>query len=160
VERIGNDLTAWLSSYTRVVIVGVGNPLRRDDGVGVEAVKRQKGRIANDAVLLIESESVPESFIEPIVEFNPSHILVIDAALIGLESGSMKLTDSSDLLGVTVSTHALPIQVFCTYLAQVTQSRIALLLIQPKNVDFGEEISTELEKAVARIADVLTGILI
>ena len=159
-ERIGNDLTAWLSGYTRVVIVGVGNPLRRDDGVGVEAIKRLRGRIVNDDVLLIESESVPESFIEPIVAFNPSHILVIDAALIGLESGSMKLTDSSDLLGVTVSTHALPIQVFCTYLAQVTQSRIALLLIQPKNVDFGEEISTELEKAVTRIADVLTGILI
>ena len=159
-ERIGTDVTAWLSGYTRVVIVGVGNPLRRDDGVGVEVVKRLRGKIAHDAVLLLESESVPESFIEPIVEFNPSHILVIDAALIGLESGSMKLTDSSDLLGVTVSTHALPIQVFCTYLAQVTRSRIALLLIRPKNVDFGEEISTELEKAVTRIADVLTGILI
>ena len=159
-ERIGNDLTAWLSGYTRVVIVGVGNPLRRDDGVGVEAIKRLRGRIVNDDVLLIESESVPESFIEPIVAFNPSHILVIDAALIGLESGSMKLTDSSDLLGVTVSTHALPIQVFCTYLAQVTQSRIALLLIQPKNVDFGEELSTELQKAVMRIVEVFASIFL
>jgi hydrogenase 3 maturation protease len=160
VERIGTDVTAWLSGYTRVVIVGVGNPLRRDDGVGVEAVKRLRGRIANDAVLLLESESVPESFIEPIVAFNPSHILIVDAALMGLESGSMKLTDTADVLGVTVSTHALPIQVFCIYLAQVTQSKIALLLIQPKNVNFGEELSTELEKAVTRIVEVFTGIFL
>lgn len=158
-ESIGNDVTAWLSGYKRVVIVGVGNPLRRDDGVGVEAVKRLKGKISNDAVLLIESESVPESFIEPIVKFNPSHILIIDAAIMGLESGSVKLTASLDLLGVAVSTHALPIQIFCTYLTQVTQSKIALLLIQPKNVDFGEELSTEVKRSVQRIVDVLTGIL-
>ncbi len=159
-ESIRTDVTVWLSGYTRVVIVGVGNPLRRDDGVGVEAVKRLRGKIVNDAILLIESESVPESFIEPIVAFNPSHILIIDAALMGLESGSMKLTDSSDLLGVTVSTHALPIHIFCTYLAQVTYAKIALLLIQPKNADFGEELSTEIEKAVTRIVDVFTSIFV
>lgn len=158
-ECIGNDLREWFSGFKRAVIVGVGNPLRQDDGVGVEVVKRLRGKISNDSVLLIESESVPESFIEPIVEFNPSHILIIDAALMGLESGSMKLTDSLDLLEVVVSTHALPIQIFCAYLTQVIESKIALLLIQPKYVDFGEELSIELKRSVQGIVDVLMGIL-
>ena len=118
-DIIRNDLTEWFTGFERAVIVGVGNPLRRDDGVGVEVVNRLKGKISNDKILLIESENVPESFIEPIVEFNPSHILIIDAALLGLESGSMKLTNSSEVSGVAISTHALPIQVFYSYLTIV-----------------------------------------
>lgn len=159
-DIIRNDLTEWFTGFERAVIVGVGNPLRRDDGVGVEVVNRLKGKISNDKILLIESENVPESFIEPIVEFNPSHILIIDAALIGLKSGSTKLTDSSLLSRVAVSTHALPIQIFCTYLTQVTGSKIGLLLIQPKNVDFGEGLSSELKRVVKRVIDVLTSILL
>lgn len=78
----------------RAVIIGIGNPLRRDDNVGVEIVKRLKGTITKDNILIIEGESVPENFIEPITEFNPSHILLIDAALMGLKPGQPRFIET------------------------------------------------------------------
>lgn len=152
-------MSEWFSSFERAVIIGIGNLLRCDDGVGVEVVRRLKKKFSKDTILLIESESVPEDFIEPIVEFNPSHILIIDAAFLGLEPGSMKLTNSSKISGVAISTHALPIQIFCGYLTNVTRARIALLLIQPKDVDFGEGLSPELRKTVEKVVNVLLSIL-
>jgi len=34
------DLRSWFSNAGKVVIVGVGNPIRKDDNVGVEVIKR------------------------------------------------------------------------------------------------------------------------
>jgi len=158
-ESLGDDLAKWLSNFRRAVIVGIGNPLRHDDGVGIEVVKELKGKALGDTILLIESESVPEDFVEPIVEFKPSHILIIDAALLGVEPGFAKLTSSSEISGIAISTHALPVQIFCSYLKKVTGAEVGLLLIQPENVDFGEGLSPELRRAVDKVVDVLLRIL-
>jgi hydrogenase 3 maturation protease len=160
VEAIENSLADWASDSERVVIVGIGHPLRRDDSVGVEVVKRLKGKVTNDHVLAVEGEHVPESFMKPITEFNPSHILLIDAALLGLEPGDLRFIKASEASGVAVSTHALPLQLFCSYLIQVTGAKIGLLLIQPENVDFGEGLSPPVEHAMKRVVDTLKRILL
>jgi hydrogenase 3 maturation protease len=159
-EITKNTLADWISDVERVVIVGIGNPLRRDDSVGVEVVKRLKDMITNDNILVIESEIVPESFMQPITEFNPSHILLIDAALLGLKPGQLRFIKASVVSGVAVSTHTLPLQIFCRYLIQVTGAKIGLLLIQPENVDFGEGLSPEVESAMKRVVKALKRILL
>lgn len=159
-ETIENTLADWFSDIDRVVIVGIGNPLRHDDSVGVEVVKRLKGKVTNDNILVIESENVPESFMKPITEFNPSHILLIDAALLGLEPGHLRFVKALEVSGVAVSTHALPLQIFCGYLTQVTGAKIGLLLIQPENVDFGEGLTPEVESAMKRVIMILKRILL
>lgn len=152
-------LAEWLINAGKVVIVGIGNPLRRDDAVGLDIIKKLVGKTPENKVLLIESESIPENYIEPIIEYEPSHILIIDAALLGLRAGSVRLTESYEISGGTVSTHTLPIQIFCNYLSKITEVKVALLLIQPENVDFGEGLSTKLERTVEEVAHFLTQIL-
>jgi hydrogenase 3 maturation protease len=160
VVTVENTLADWASDIERVVIVGIGNPLRRDDSVGVEVVKKLKDKVTDNNVLVIESENVPESFLKPITEFNPSHILLIDAALLGLEPGHLRFVKASEVSGVAVSTHALPLQIFCGYLIKVTGAKIGLLLIQPENVDFGEGLSPEVESAMKRVVKVLKRVLL
>jgi len=158
-NRMVDKLQNWFFGFNRVVIVGIGNPLRKDDFVGVKVVRALKNRVSQ-SVYLIECETVPESFMEPITGLNPSHILIIDAALLNLEAGSSKLVDPKDLkVRQMVSTHVIPLRIFCQYLAQVTEAKIALLLIQPKDTSFGEDLTQELENAVMRLAKLLSKIL-
>jgi len=152
-------LRNWLSNARRVVIAGIGNPLRKDDFVGVKIVRSLRNKVS-ETVYLVECETVPESFIQPIEEFKPTHILVIDAALLNLKPGSSKLVEPAQLAEqIAISTHALPLQIFCDYLARTTGAKIALLAIQPKDASFGEGLTVELEKTAKHLTNLLLKIL-
>ncbi len=152
-------LREWLSNAERVVVAGVGNPIRMDDFVGVKIVHDLHGKVS-EKVLLIECETVPESFIQQILDFRPTHVLLIDAAVMGLEPGNCRLVKPEHLkVFPAISTHILPLRVFCDYLSKTLEAKIALLLIEPKETDFGEGLSGEVEAAAGRIVNLLMSIL-
>lgn len=144
--EFSSTLRGWLCGATRVVIAGVGNTLRRDDGLGPEFVKRLTGLYGN--IMVLDCGPVPESYVGPIRRFNPSHILIVDAADMGLSPGSFKLVYNPKILGVSISTHSLPINFFTEYLQSQTSAKIALLIIQPKDTTIGEGLSPEVEDTV------------
>ena len=152
-------LREWFSGAERVVVAGIGNPIRMDDFVGVKVVRDLQGKVS-EKVLLIECETVPESFIQQIFDFKPSHVLLVDAAVMGLEPGACRLVKPEHLkVFPAISTHMLPLRVFCDYLAETLGAKIALLLIEPKETDFGEGLSREVETAEKRIVDFLLSVL-
>lgn len=151
---VEDKLRNWLSNARRVVIAGVGSSLRKDDFVGTEIVKNLRGKVSR-SVYLIECETIPENFLEPITKFNPTHILIIDAALLDQKPGSSKLVKPNQIIGHAISTHALPLWMFCEYLARTTKAKIALLAIQPKDTSFGEGMTPELKETVEHLSSVL-----
>lgn len=158
---IKNVLWKWLKNAERIVVVGIGNELRRDDFVGVEVVKGLKGSVSK-RVMLIESGTVPESFIDPITKFSPTHILLIDAGLLGLKPGDARFLESSKVLEssiVAISTHTLPLRIFCEYLEKTIGVRIALIIIEPKRTDFGEGLSLEVKGIAEKLKKTLHEIL-
>ena len=153
------ELKKWLSSAERVVIAGIGNPIRMDDFVGVKIAQDLRGKVSNN-VLLIECETVPESFIQRIIDFNPTHVLLIDAAILGSKPGESKLINPEQLIGYPAfSTHMLPLRIFCEYLAKTTRASIALLLIEPKQADFGEGLTSEINASAQNIVNALLEVL-
>jgi hydrogenase 3 maturation protease len=145
------DLAAWLSGATRVVVAGIGNPIRSDDFVGVKIVQGLRGKVSKNA-LLIECETVPESFVQQILDFKPSHVLLIDAAIMGLRPGESRLVDPSRLGdSPAFSTHILPLRIFCEYIAKTGSAKIGLLLIEPMKTDFAEGLTSEVGAAAERI---------
>ena len=155
------DLERWFSEAKKIVIIGVGNPIRRDDNIDVDVVNDLEGNVPS-SVLLIKSETVPESFIGSIEQFDPTHILIIDAALLELEPGSVKLFESISTSRTAISTHNLPIQIFIEYLIRTTGAKIAMLLIQPKDTSFGEgltkQLSTKKENLVKTIIKIVNSL--
>jgi hydrogenase 3 maturation protease len=152
-------LKEWLSGAEKVVVAGIGNPIRMDDFVGVKVVRDLYGKVSQK-VYLIECETVPESYIQQIIDFKPSHILIVDAAVMGLEPGECRLVKPEHLkVFPAISTHMLPLRVFCDYLAKTTEAKIALLLVEPKDTDFGEGLSSEVEAAEHRIVNLLLTVL-
>jgi hydrogenase 3 maturation protease len=154
ISAFKEELRRWLYGAERVVVAGIGNPLRKDDYIGVKIVKDLAGKVSRN-IYLIECETVPESFIEPIINFKPTHILLIDAALLNQKAGTMRFTEPNFAKTPPISTHALPLQVFCEYLQAMTGAKIRLLAIQPENTDFGEGLTPKIEKTAEKIASIL-----
>ena len=149
------ELKKWFSGAEKVVIAGIGNPIRMDDFVGVKIVQDLRGKVS-DRVYLIECETVPESFIQQITDFNPTHILIIDAAILGMKPGESRLIKPEQLtMFPAFSTHMLPLRIFCEYLAKTTKAKIALLLVEPKKVDFGEGLTPEVEATAQSVVNAL-----
>ena len=157
-ESFEEQLKAWLFSAEKVAIVGVGNTMRRDDASGVEIVKLLRGRVS-ERVSLVEAETMPENYIDPLIEFRPSHILVIDSGLMRKKPGSAKLLKPNENTKTPISTHMLQLEVFCAYLEKAIGAKILLLVVQPKDTSMGEGMTREITKAGDRISDLLIGIL-
>jgi hydrogenase 3 maturation protease len=158
-DGVEKELGDWLAGAKFVVIAGIGNAIRFDDFVGVKIIQDLQGK-ASGKVHLIECETVPESFMDEIVELKPSHVLLIDAAVLGLAPGGVRLYDAEKVTNIpSISTHTLPIRVFCDYITQLTHAKIALLLIEPKNVDFGEGLTPEVASSAERIVKTLLSVL-
>jgi hydrogenase 3 maturation protease len=156
---VKKDLKTWLSQAKRVVVAGIGNPIRMDDFVGVKIVQDLRGKVS-EKVYLIECETVPESFMQQIIDFDPTHILLIDAAILGGESGSAKLVKPEELMGFsTFSTHMLPVRILCEYVGETTKAEIILLLLEPGQTDFGEGLTAEVEASAGEIVGMLAELL-
>jgi hydrogenase 3 maturation protease len=154
-REMEEELGRWLNEATRVVVAGIGNAIRSDDYVGVRIVEDLEGRVSG-GVCLIECETVPESFVDEIVAVQPSHVLLVDAAVLGLPPGTAHVYDAEEVMSVpTISTHTLPLRVFCDYVIKLCGARIALLLIEPRNVDFGEGLTPEVEATAFRVETAL-----
>jgi hydrogenase 3 maturation protease len=153
------ELEKWLIGKEKIVIAGIGNPIRQDDYVGLKIVKGLQGRVPAN-VCLLECETVPESYLLDIEQFKPTHVLLIDAAFLGLKPGSASLFEAQKIVDFpAITTHVLPLKVFCEYVKQSTGAKIALLLVEPKSMEFGEGLSVEVEAAAQKILVVLADLL-
>jgi hydrogenase 3 maturation protease len=152
-------LKDWLADAERVVVAGIGNPIRTDDFVGVKIVQDLKGKVSKN-VCLIECETVPESFMQEIVDLKPSHVLLIDAAVLGLKPGETRLVFPEQVADFpAITTHVLPLRIFCEYITKMSGAKIALLLIEPKNAEFGEGLTPEVQAAAKKITKTLLSII-
>ena len=51
-KELEGELERWLSDARRVVVTGIGNPLRKDDFVGVEIVRNLREKVSQLVYLL------------------------------------------------------------------------------------------------------------
>ena len=156
---VQKELGKWFSKAGRVVLAGVGNPIRMDDYVGVMVIQALKRKVS-EKVYLIECETVPEDFIPQIVDFNPTHVLLIDSALLGLKPGRYRLVEPERLTASpALSTHILPMRIFCEHVRVATKAEIALLLVEPEKSDFGEGLTPIVKASVSEIEQMLLELL-
>jgi hydrogenase 3 maturation protease len=152
---VQDALEKWFAGADRVVVAGIGNPIRRDDFVGVKIVQDLQGKVPKN-VCLIECETVPESFMQEIVDLKPSHVLLIDAAVLGLKPGEARLVFPEQVTDFpAITTHVLPLRIFCEYITKMTDTQIALLLVEPENTEFGEGLTPTVQATAEKVTKIL-----
>jgi hydrogenase 3 maturation protease len=149
--KLRENLESWLQGYSKLVILGIGNPLKGDDALGLEILRNLRGKVPR-SVKMIEGGIVPENFIGKITKLKPSHVLLIDASLFGGKPGEAKMFAIESIPSVTISTHIIPLYMVAGLIKEGTGAKIMLLGIQPKNLNLGDEISREIKESIEKIA--------
>ena len=157
---VKEKILEFLKDADRIVIMGIGNILRGDDAAGA-VIARKIALNAPKNVLVIDCGSAPENYLGKIVNFNPSHILIIDTMIINGEPGRIKVVSESQIVDtLSFSTHKPSIHILIEYLKGfLKRVKFLLLGIQPKKLTLGEEMSKEVENAVNKISYMLMKIL-
>jgi len=154
------ELKSMLKGAKRIVILGVGNELRRDDGLGIVAARKLQLKKLPQSVTVIECGEVPENFLGVIEKIKPSHVIMIDAVDMGAEPGSIGLITKEQILKYpTISTHKPSPHILMSYIEEIIGAKVLIIGVQPENVDFGEGLTPKVEKAVEILVDMLTLIL-
>lgn len=137
----------------KVVIVGIGNILRGDDGAGPELIKRCK--MQGVRCKLMDVGEVPENYLEKIIEYNPDTILLVDAVDLGGSPGSIAIIGQDELEEKGLSTHNASIKLTMKYLRGETKAGLFLLGVQPRNLKLGNGLSKPVKHALNRIEECL-----
>lgn len=138
----------------RVAIVGIGNILRGDDGLGPELIRMLKGSFPQKGrFLLLDTGEAPENYLEKIVQYQPDTILLVDALDFAESPGSMTIIDRSELQESGLSTHNASIKLTMNYLNSRAKCDVLLLGIQPANLEMGSSLSEPIKLALGRVEE-------
>lgn len=160
--EISQFLTDWLSGAERLAVIGAGSTLKSDDGAGTILAEMLKDHFAAEAcprVLFCPGETAPENFTGKIIAFCPTHILMIDAADVGLAPGEFTDIAPERVGGPAFLTHMLPLKVMINYLTVQTGAQAKLVGIQARSIRFDGEMTSEVRGAVDTAFDALCGVI-
>ncbi|MFX1603667.1 MAG: hydrogenase maturation protease, partial [Promethearchaeota archaeon] len=73
------ELAEFIAGSRRIALLGVGNDLRTDDGLGLFIVERLKD-IEGPNLMVENVGSVPEAFARPLADFGAERVIMVDAA--------------------------------------------------------------------------------
>ena len=149
------DLAADLGSILtgRVLVVGVGDEQRGDDGVGPLMVRLLAEAGVDD---VIDSGASPELETWRIRELAPDVVLFVDAVDLGRSPGDVALLEPADLRAEGFDTHRAPLTLTMQYLEAELGARCRLLAVQPGDVRLGAPMCAEVADTVKRLATLVT----
>jgi len=151
-------LPSKVVSKTRILILGVGNILLRDEGIGPYVIKKlQREKLPFDVELTDAGTQILDTLLsERVVE----KLIIIDAIKTGGACGSIyrfKPEDIEEVSEIKLSLHqatiieALKILEFQNRLPGQT----VIFGIEPKNIEWGLEPSDELKAKIPQIVELI-----
>ena len=155
------ELNDFLHDFKKLIILGVGNELKSDDGIGPFIVNKLiEEDLQRDNLLFINAETVPENFTGKIRKEKPSHVIIVDACLMGSNPGEMKIVDKDDFKNIGISTHSMSLSYFVKYLEKDTDFKVIFVGIEPETMDWGENPTPNVEKTAYEFIETVKGIIL
>jgi hydrogenase maturation protease len=142
---------------TKCVVLGLGNTLHSDDGVGPQAIQRLRNdaRVSEDTTTLIEGGTLGLELLTYI--WDCSYLLVLDAVDIGQPPGTLVRLSSQELqtLPGKGSVHQLGVADLLVALRVLArrQPTVVLLGVQPATTDWGTELSPAVEATIGSLVE-------
>jgi hydrogenase 3 maturation protease len=141
----------------RLAILGIGQALRGDDGVGL-AVAQELRPFAHENLLIIQAAHAPENCTGQVCRFQPDLVLLVDAAQMNEPPGTIRWLDWQACDGVSASSHTLPLTMLGRYLTAVLPSEVALLGVQPATLEIAESLSPQVAAAARQIVQAIANL--
>ena len=106
-DSIEEQLKQFISDAKRVAVLGIGNSMRTDDGLGPFIVENMKTKHPDTYIENVGS--VPEAFARPLAEFGADRVIMVDAADMRKPVGHIELVTKNRIGGIAISTHHMPL---------------------------------------------------
>ncbi|MHA1936686.1 MAG: hydrogenase maturation peptidase HycI [Candidatus Thorarchaeota archaeon] len=156
--KIREKLADFITGANKIAVLGVGNDLRTDDGLGLVIVNGLK-QIEGPHLLVENVGSVPEAFASNLADFGAERVIMVDAADMLKPPGHIEIVTKSRIGGITISTHRMPLSLLMQYLEDSTRAQTILIGVQPKNIEFGEGLTPEIKMVTEKIISTLETML-
>lgn len=134
----------------KYILMGIGNTLRGDDGIGSIIAQSFK----DHDWLSIDCGVVPENFTSIIKKNKPDLVVLIDAVEMDLKSGEFRIISPDRISALHLTTHSMPLSFLMSYLKEYTQELI-FIGIQPKIIDYSNSVSSKVLKCSEEIIKIL-----
>lgn len=142
----------------RAAIIGVGNELKGDDGIGIMVARQLQEDLQGKDMLIIPAD-VPENWIQPIIKFRPELLILVDASDFQAKAGDIRAIRDEEVSKVYTNTHSIPLVLFLEAIRKEVDTRTVFIGIQPRSSRFGEPMSQEVRDAGRKAADVIRKIV-
>jgi hydrogenase 3 maturation protease len=140
----------------KVVVVGIGNTLRADDGAGSLVAERLRERYPD---VVFNAAQAPENYLAPIRRADPDVVVLVDAADFGGSPGEVRAATPEDIDGLMMGTHAAPLSMFMRVLKDETGADVMLLAVQAATTTLGADMTREVTDAVENLVSQLEELL-
>ncbi|MFX0134812.1 MAG: hydrogenase maturation protease, partial [Candidatus Hodarchaeota archaeon] len=108
-------------------------------------------------VFLVEGETAPLTFINEIYEWNPTHLILLDAADLKKSPGTIEFLQKEEMPLYSISSHSMSKNLLLDFLyASLLDLEIIIIGIQVENIFHEKGISETVKIAVDKLTNVLT----
>ena len=142
-------------AHKKVIIIGVGNLILRDEGVGVHAVRALEEQSLPPRVEVIDGGTDTMALLPVFQE--AERIIVIDALRGGEKPGTIYRLTPDDLMGETerpLSLHQVGLLEVLGMARQLGgEPHVVIIGIEPKEIAWGMELTPEVQAKLPRVVD-------
>jgi hydrogenase maturation protease len=141
----------------KIIILGIGNVLLEDEGIGVHVARALKESLLPDYVEIIDGGISPDIFY---LAKNADKLIVVDAAICNSMPGTIykfTLDDLDPKPKFILSTHEVNLveSLGVMRALDVPPKEVVIIAVEPKEIDWGLELSLELERKIPKVIELV-----
>lgn len=133
-----------ITKQSKPVIIGMGNNINADDGIGPYII-RELGN--TKFFIMLDVGPLPENFTKKIAEMCPTHIIILDAAMIDGEPGKVEIVEPATVDEYIFTTHHIPLSYTIQRIQAMCGAEVIIIGIKPKILDTGKPMTPAVVEA-------------
>ena len=141
----------------KVKIIGIGNPILRDDSVGIKIAERLRGRVNADVEILMTTDF---EVIDKILGYDKA--IIVDAVKSGKEPGTIYEFSLDDVFSSysIPGTHALSLgttlKLGYTIFPEEMPKELKIFAVEVEDIEhFGEDCTPKVERAIPKVIEMI-----
>ena len=142
----------------RITVLGIGNLLLKDEGVGIHLVQQLEDKINSENINIVDSGTLPD--ILSLIDDNVDKLIIVDAVKAGNEPGTiyrLNLDELDSNSTAPISLHEIGVVDSLRMMALLHREpgSTVIIGIEPKTIDYGLELSPEVERKLPEVTTLI-----
>lgn len=135
-EELFKRILAKVKDASKIVFMGIGEEKLSDDGVGPYIISKLL-HLSNQKFMFINAGIDPMARVDDIVNFHPSHLVLIDTCTLKKEPGTISILERENMSNyIPISSHTIPIHIVIDLLInQIQNLKVFMIGFVPESLE-------------------------